>query len=170
MAEETDVVECLPAADLSLTAQRSVGGSWPLLAGLGPVTALPAAAGLGRAFTSLVLSGWGLLGLADVSEMIVSEFAANVIQAASDPGANPFCDGDGRVPTLWLCLMTDRVRLRIEVWDDLPDSLGAPAPRRAAPDEESGRGLELVEALRLDWGWEHVPEHAAKRVWALLGT
>jgi hypothetical protein len=36
-------------------------------------------------------------------------------------------------------------------------------------DEESGRGLEMVEALSEDWGWESVPGWRGKRVWAFVG-
>jgi hypothetical protein len=69
---------------------------------------------------------------------------------------------------LWLRLLSDRTQLRVEVWDDLPPELGSPAPRCAARDDESGRGLDLISKLSLDWGWDHLPGRDAKRVWALL--
>ncbi len=100
----------------------------------------------------------------------MSEFTANVTQAAAGPDGSFRCDRAGRLPSLWLHLMSDLTRVRIEVWDNLASALGRPAPRQAAPGEESGRGLGLVEALSLDWGWEAVPGHAAKRVWAVVGT
>jgi len=37
------------------------------------------------------------------------------------------------------------------------------------PEDESGRGLEMVDALSEDWGWENVPGGGGKRVWAMLG-
>jgi hypothetical protein len=40
--------------------------------------------------------------------------------------------------------------------------------RHPDPDEESGRGLEIIETLAEDWGWETVPGWAGKKVWALL--
>ena len=42
--------------------------------------------------------------------------------------------------------------------------------RHAAPDAESGRGLEIVASLSIDWGWEQVPGMGGKRTWALLAT
>ena len=54
----------------------------------------------------------------------------------------------------------------IEVWDTVPAALGAPVARHPEPDEESGRGLEIIETLAEDWGWETVPGWAGKKVWA----
>lgn len=162
-------MEAPPAPAPSPAARPGAGGTWPLTAALGPVPALPAAARLLRAFTHLVLTGWGLPDLAEASELIVSEFAANVIRPAR-PGGKPPPDGEGRPPALWLRLMTDRTRLRIEALDSLPASCGVPAPHAAMPDEESGRGLQIVQALSLGWGWEPLPGRAAKQVWAVLGT
>ena len=55
----------------------------------------------------------------------------------------------------------------IEVWDSSPHP---PAPKTADPDEETGRGLMLVEALCEQWGWDE-PSSASrgKVVWALVG-
>jgi hypothetical protein len=39
----------------------------------------------------------------------------------------------------------------IEVWDDIP---GAPV---AGPDDESGRGLMLIEAVCDRWSWATIP-------------
>src|SRR6202034_3004891 len=77
-------------------------------------------------------------------------------------------DQDGKLPLLWIRLLCDRVRLLIEVWDTLPAALGAPVARHPDPNEESGRGLEIIETLAEDWGWETVPGWAGKKVWALL--
>jgi hypothetical protein len=142
--------------------------TWPLAACLGPVGALPTAPRVARAFTVLVLGGWGLSAVADSGELVVSEFAGNVIRAADGLSDSSWCGGPGRRPVLKVRLASDLARLRIEVWDDLPAGLGGPVQYHAAPDEESGRGLELVEALSLDWGWERAPGRAAKRVWAVL--
>ncbi len=170
MADGTDLAEAHVVTLPSLAGQRPAERAWPLFADFGPVNALPTVPRLARAFTVLVLGGWGLSALADTGELIVSEFTANVTRATAGPAGSFHGDRAGRLPSLWLHLMSDLDRLRIEVWDNLPAALGHPAPHQAAPDEESGRGLELVGALSLDWGWETVPGHAAKRVWALVGT
>jgi hypothetical protein len=143
-------------------------GSWPLFSGLGPMGALPTAPRLARAFTALVLSGWGLAAMCDTTALVASELTTNVVRAASGGDGSPVCDADGRLTELWVRLMSDRVRLRVEVWDNLPPAAGTPAPKSATPDAESGRGLELVRKLSLDWGCHPVPGAAAKSVWALL--
>ena len=142
--------------------------AWPLFAGLGPLGALPTAPKLARTFTKLVLPGWNLNDLADDCELIISELTSNVIRAATGPDGGPRYDTGGRLPVLWVRLLSDHVHLRVEVWDNLPAWLGMPQPRQAARDDENGRGLELVGSLSLDWGWDHLPAHDAKRVWALL--
>jgi hypothetical protein len=74
----------------------------------------------------------------------------------------------GRLPVLWLRLLSDRTWLRLEVWDNLAPGLGVPIKRPAAATDENGRGLELVGALSQDWGWDVLPDNDAKRVWAVL--
>ena len=39
--------------------------------------------------------------------------------------------------------MSDRHWLLIQAWDNLPEVLGTPVARRAGPDDETGRGLEI---------------------------
>ncbi|GAB7186755.1 ATP-binding protein [Kitasatospora sp. Ki12] len=57
--------------------------------------------------------------------------------------------------------------LRIEVHDASSD---IPVIRRSAgPDDPSGRGLCLVEALSVEWGYGPRLEGIGKIVWALVG-
>ena len=142
--------------------------AWPLFAGLGPLGALPSAPRLARAFCVLVLAGWGLGDLAEDCELVASELTSNVIRAATGPDGHPRYDDQDRLPLLWLRLLADRTRARIEVWDNLALEVGEPAQRHAAATDESGRGLEIIADLSQDWGWDYIPSHAAKRVWALL--
>lgn len=141
---------------------------WPLFAGLGPLGALPTVPRLARTFTRLVLPGWELTDLADDCELIASELTANVVRAATSPDGHPRYNDSGHLPVLWLRLLSDRAQLRVEVWDDLPAERGMPTARSAGPDDESGRGLDLIAQLSVDWGWDHLPGHDVKRVWALL--
>lgn len=168
--------------------------AWPLFAGLGPLGALPPVPRLARAFTRLVLASWGLGQLTDDSELIASELTSNVIRAATRDDGHPRYDAHGRLPLLWLRLLSDHTLsdhavsdhtvsdhtlsdhtvsdytgwLRLEVWDNLPLDLGVPLPRQAAQLDESGRGLDIVAELSKDWGWDPIPAHNAKRVWAVL--
>jgi len=135
---------------------------------LGPLGALPTVPSLARGFVSVTLNNWGLGTLADVTELLVSELTTNVVRAAVDPGGGLRYDDDGKIPLLWIRLLCDHVRLMIEVWDTLPAAFGAPVARHPEPDEESGRGLEIIETLAEEWGWEAVPGWAGKKVWAIL--
>ena len=141
---------------------------WPLTSDLGPLGALPTVPRLARGFVSVTLNGWGLDGLIDVTELLVSELSTNVVRASMTPGGALKYDADGKLPLLWIRLLCDRAHLLIEVWDTLPAALGAPVTRHPDPDEESGRGLEIIETLAEEWGWETVPGWAGKMVWALL--
>ncbi len=141
---------------------------WPLISDLGPLGALPTAPRLARGFTGVVLIQWGLPGLTEVAELLVTELTSNVVRASTGSDGSPRYDAAGRLPLVWVRLLSDRTRLLLEVWDNLPETLGAPVQRHAEPADESGRGLEMVDTLSEQWGWETVPGWSGKRVWALL--
>lgn len=142
---------------------------WPLVSDLGPLGALPTAPRLARGFIGVLLTGWGLTELFDPAELIVSELTTNVVQASTAPDGNPRYDDTGRLPLIWVRMLSDRARVMIEVWDNLPETSGVPVVRHPGQEEESGRGLEMVDTLSADWGWDVVPGWRGKRVWALLG-
>ena len=111
-----------------------------------------------------------MTGLVEVTELLVTELTTNVVRASTGADGNPRYDKTGKLPLIWVRLLSDRSRLIVEVWDNLPEMLGAPAMRHAELAEESGRGLEMVDSLSEDWGWESVPGWTGKRVWALLSV
>jgi hypothetical protein len=171
-------VNSVPAArtaSLAPAGERQWPGMrpWPLFSALGPVAALPAAPGLARTFTAMVLGGWDLARAGDLGEtsaLVVSELATNVVRvAAGGDGTLLHQDGDGRTE-LWLRLMSDRALLRIEVWDNLPATAGLPSVRHPGAEDEHGRGLALVARLSHRWGCHQIPALHAKSVWALLKT
>jgi anti-sigma regulatory factor (Ser/Thr protein kinase) len=141
---------------------------WPLISDLGPLGALPTAPRLARGFTGVVLTGWGLATLVDVIELLVSELTTNVVRASTSEDGNPRYDNAGKLPLMWVRLLSDRARLMVEVWDNLPEAVGAPEMRHAGPQEESGRGLDIIDRLCQEWGWENVPGWSGKRVWAVV--
>jgi hypothetical protein len=143
---------------------------WSLFAGLGPLGALPTAPRLVRTFAALVLGTWGLTVFGDDTELLLSELATNAVAAATGPNGQPRYDDSGNLHLLWARLLSDRKRLRLEIWDTVPEEIGVPVQRHAATTDESGRGLELLDALSATWGWEPVPGRAAKKVWAELLT
>lgn len=143
---------------------------WPLSASLGPLGALPTAPRVVRWFSQAVLGTWGLTAFTSDAELLMSELATNAVAAATRPDGRPRYDDSGRLYLLWAGLLSDRVRLRIELWDTVPEEFGVPVQRHAQATGESGRGLELLDALSAAWGWELVPGCAAKKVWAELST
>jgi anti-sigma regulatory factor (Ser/Thr protein kinase) len=77
------------------------------------------------------LGRWGLAQHADLAELIVSELATNAIR-----------HGDGVVH---VCVSFARCDLRVEVHDDAADRW--PVRQEAAAEDESGRGLALLDGL-----------------------
>jgi anti-sigma regulatory factor (Ser/Thr protein kinase) len=76
------------------------------------------------------LSRWGLGEHAGLAELVVSELATNAVR-----------HGHGMVR---VCLSYACGHLWVDVHDD---GAGRPARRQATPDDESGRGLELLDGL-----------------------
>jgi hypothetical protein len=148
----------------------SADAVWPLSSGLGPLGALPTVPRVARSYTALVLLGWGLGDVVEDSQAVVSELAANAVHAATGEDGGPAYNGDGKLPVVWVRLMTNLALVAIEVWDTLPSAVGFPALRHAGPDAESGRGLEIVASLSIDWGWERVASMGGKRTWAMLAA
>jgi len=140
-----------PQADLA---------GWPLHAAL-PLGALPTAPGCGRAWTRQVLREWGLDRLAGDIELLVSELTTNAVQASAQIA-------DAAI-ALWLA--SDCERALILVWDPSPQP---PTPADPGQDAEDGRGLLLVQALSLQWGWYFLARtspggQVGKVVWAIVG-
>ena len=88
-----------------------------------------------RAAAGKALSRWGLAEHAEVIQLIVSELVTNAIR-----------HGDGPVDVR---ISFDRDHLRVDVHDDGP---GRPVRRPVTSDDESGRGLELIDGLLQEHG------------------
>lgn len=84
----------------------------------------------------------------DDAALVLSELVGNAVRHA---------EGD----TLQVRLRRTGHVLRIAVLDR---SCAAPVPRTASYEDESGRGMLIIEALSSRWGWE--PRGAGKVVWA----
>ncbi len=95
------------------------------------------------------LRDWGLDSLADLAALLVSELVTNSLRHATGP------IGVRLVRPAHL----DGVLL-VEVSDPLPDP---PRERVARPEDESGRGLQLVAHSSRRWGTR--PDDAGKTVW-----
>ncbi|RJL34615.1 ATP-binding SpoIIE family protein phosphatase [Bailinhaonella thermotolerans] len=98
-----------------------------------------------RAHARATLAAWDLSALSETTELLVSELVTNAVQ-----------HGRGEVT---LRLLRGRT-LMCEIADR---SAAVPSMRKAAPDDETGRGLQLINLLAHRWGTRQTPE--GKIVW-----
>ncbi|MEU6081505.1 ATP-binding protein [Streptomyces sp. NPDC047108] len=120
------------------------GASWSFPAEAGSVRAA-------RALVRSTLNEWGLNAVSDVTVLLVSELVTNALRHATGP----------------IGVRIQRIRndaLLVEVSDPMPD---LPRERDARPDDEGGRGLQLVSRTSRRWGTRR--ESAGKTVWFELG-
>ena len=130
-------------------------GQWPLRSflELGP---LPSGVPCARLHARQLAWEWGLAGLGDDTELLVSELLTNAVAAAR--ATEPI------LPVrLWL--LSDTTQIAILVWDANPQP---PARTETDDDAESGRGLLLVGAISRRWGWYATHDTTGKVVWALI--
>ena len=132
---------------------------WPLRSFL-ELGAYEGAVPCARLHAKAVLWEWGLAGLGECAELVVSEIVTNAVQA-SRPLIQP------SVVRLWL--LSERRRVLILVWDGSPRP-PMPLDQAAGEIDEGGRGLMLVGALSDRWSWYPVPGTGGKVVWALCSA
>lgn len=111
------------------------------------------------------LRSWGLDGaLADVTELLVSELVTNSLRYASGPIGvrlvRPRPDGAPEADDSAASRVPVPPGLLVEVSDPLPD---LPTERGAGPDDEGGRGLQLVACSARRWGTRR--GKSGKTVW-----
>ncbi|MGW1176079.1 ATP-binding protein [Kitasatospora sp. NPDC002543] len=91
----------------------------------------------------------------DTAELLLGELFANAVQHSDAPD-------DRRIEVRFTLVNS---RLRLEVHDA---GSGRPSLRTAAPSEERGRGLFLVNELAERWGCSSRPGGIGKFVWVLV--
>jgi anti-sigma regulatory factor (Ser/Thr protein kinase) len=128
---------------------------WPLKSFL-ELGALPGAVPCARLHARHVLREWGLSTLSENVELLVSELVTNAVRVSQSM--------EQSFPVR-LRLLSDRAQVLILVWD-----ASSQPPIRTDPGEEdeSGRGLVLVEAISERWDWGATPETGGKMVWCLV--
>jgi anti-sigma regulatory factor (Ser/Thr protein kinase) len=126
--------------------------AWPFSSHL-EFGALDSAVPCARLHSRQVIREWGLAGLADTTELLVSELMTNAIRASGPMS-----------PAVALWLFSDGRWVVIHVWDGSTDM---PVRQDADADSESGRGLLLVATLSRDWGSYRSGD--GKVVWASVG-
>jgi anti-sigma regulatory factor (Ser/Thr protein kinase) len=129
--------------------------NWPLQSFL-ELGALPGAVPCARLHTRHVLREWGLTALRDDAELLVSELLTNAVHASRSM--------EWTFPVR-LRLLSDRAQVLIVVWDANPQP---PVPTDAGEDDETGRGLILVEAISERWDWSATPDTGGKMVWCIV--
>ncbi|MFE7778648.1 SpoIIE family protein phosphatase [Streptomyces sp. NPDC057445] len=121
----------------------------PLATAETELTAEPASVSSARAFLAESLVEWGCTQLSDDAQLLVSEVVTNAIQHGQGP--------------VNLRIRLNSTELTVEVSDH---SHHPPQPRLAAADDESGRGLILVDTLAGSWGMR--PTDDGKTTWFTL--
>ncbi|WP_284576880.1 ATP-binding protein [Streptomyces sp. 2P-4] len=114
---------------------------------------VPESARRARSLVTAALGRWGLEEFEDAACLVTTELVANAAAHARSDS---------------LLVRVERIgprAVRVAVVDR---SKVLPCPRDAGPDEESGRGLWLVDALS-GGRWGADPLKWGKRVWAVLG-
>lgn len=104
-----------------------------------------------RKLVRVVLAAWGMDALADDGALVVTELVSNAARHA----------GSRRIRVTVSRPATDAAEIAV-----IDSSPRLPEARAAGPEEETGRGLALVDELTEDWGTESLP--TGKRVWGLL--
>lgn len=131
------------------------------------IAALPTATPCARLHARNLMHEWGLGDLAGTIELVVSELVTNAVQASIDEDGRPRYTADHGLACIHLRLSTDGMAVLVEVWDE---NSRLPTPTQPDLDDESGRGLLLVEALTEHWGWDLAGSGRGKIVWALAGS
>ncbi|MFK8910721.1 SpoIIE family protein phosphatase [Streptomyces sp. YS-3] len=121
----------------------------PLTAVSALLPAKPVSVGEGRRFLRGTLREWECEDLTDTACLLASELLTNAVRHACDP--------------LRLRVRCTRDELHIEVCDGSPV---LPQARSAGLEEESGRGLALLDQLASAWGT--LPTQEGKAVWFSL--
>ncbi|NGO11615.1 ATP-binding protein [Streptomyces sp. HC44] len=102
-----------------------------------------------RTVVRSTLCAWGLDSLSDVTALLVSELVTNSLRHATGP-----------IGVRLVRPQEPLGALRVEVSDPLPD---LPHERAARPEDEGGRGLQLVACSSRRWGTR--PGGTGKTVW-----
>lgn len=119
--------------------------------------AVPGSAAAARYHARDMLLWWDRAGLVADAQAVATELVSNAVSAAIRAG--------GGHPVLFT-LHCRPLEPRIYVWDHGP---GQPCQQAAGADEESGRGLAIVDSLTGGrWGWYPTPASGGKVIWGAL--
>lgn len=124
-------------------------------------TSTPRGARLARRLAAVRLDAWGIpydTEAHDAIVLIVAELSANAVTHGRVPG---------RDFHLRLCLTARTGTVRVEVTDTRTERVPPrPGALHDPADDETGRGLLLVDRLATRWDWHPRPDGPGKTVWA----
>jgi len=123
------------------------------------LSADPESVKTGRDFARVTLGLWGMDALTDLAELVISELLTNAVRH----GVPSACSTVSQ-HCVWLRLLAQAPFVMCMVADP---GRGIPVLRDSDRDAESGRGLTVVEACCVRWGW-HLLDEGGKVVWALV--
>ena len=130
---------------------------WPLRSSL-ELGALSTAVPCACLHVKHVLWEWGLNGLAESAELLVSELVTNAVNTSGQPGQ-----------TVGLNLAGNATRVLIEVRDADPRPPAPSEPGEPGADG-TGDGVLLIAALSTDWNWYPTQDPPGKVVWCELSA
>jgi len=99
----------------------SRSAAWPLSSALPPLGALKTVPAIARAHVGVTLTSWHLSALADVAQLVASELVTNAVEASTGPDGLPRYVV-GRMPLIRVAVLSDGVRVLIQVFDQAPAS------------------------------------------------
>jgi hypothetical protein len=133
------------------------------------ITATPSAAAPARLFIKTTLRDWGARGVLDDALSVGGELVSNAIRAIEKRAATNALgqwQPNGISKLIRLRLLGLPQTIAIEVWDRVPD---APLILPFSMERENGRGLYLIDALSVRWGYYWM-RPSGKVVWSELAA
>lgn len=155
-------------ADTQRALSQSVGTAAATTSNVPPArqmrfAALPTAPRMARVLVESATSAWGIKEEpTETAKLIMSELATNAVRQTGRAEGAPTPRPVEHVAVIYVRLELHAEVLRLAVWDN---DTSAPTLQVPGEDAESGRGLLLVEALALHWGY-YFPPAGGKVVWA----
>jgi anti-sigma regulatory factor (Ser/Thr protein kinase) len=114
-----------------------------------------------RLHARLILLEWGLGSLSGTAELLTSELVTNALRASNRLRTRADL---AFVPVIHVWITVRHASVFIHVWDSSPEM---PARQAISSiDQESGRGLMIVDALSKEWGVHE--KNGGKVVWVML--
>ncbi|TYB44199.1 ATP-binding protein [Actinomadura chibensis] len=134
------------------------------------ITGTPASLAVARHFLKRTLQHWGISSVVDDMLTVGGELVTNAVDACGEFRKTRQWQANGASTLIRVRMLSFSSSVAVEVWDRLP---GEPELRPFDPTlsthqlPTTGRGLQMVEALSVRWGFYPVAPWG-KVVWAEL--